>query len=241
MISDKSIRVRGRWQTSGGFTLLEVMIAIGIMATILVILFGTYSAAVERAARTRELSQMHHEARVLLQLMANDLRSAYVKEAVEQAQQAQQAQQAPQRVKPRPTVFIGEDRTESNQPADKLAFSTVLPTQRPDVPDTEMCQVTYSIEPVTEPPQSRALFRRVNCSLDPEATDQDHVFLLTELAHGLDFKYYDEQGTEYRDWNSREPRGGKRIPARMKITLLLADQHGRLRPFEMITDFVLSR
>jgi hypothetical protein len=27
----------------------------------------------------------------------------------------------------------------------------------------------------------------------------------------------------------------------VKITLLLADQHGQLRPFEMITDFVLSR
>jgi hypothetical protein len=77
--------------------------------------------------------------------------------------------------------------------------------------------------------------------LDPEASDQDHLFLLTELAHGLDFKYYDDQGTEYLDWNSRQPRGGKRMPARMKITVLLADQHRQLRPFEMITDFVLSR
>ena len=224
-----------RWQTAEGFTLLEVMIAIGIMATILVILFGTYSAAVDRAARTRELSQIYHEARVLLQLMANDLRSAYVKEAVEQAQQALQQAKTP------PTTFIGEDRTEFNHPADKLAFSTVLPMQRPDVPDTETCRVAYSIEPVNESPQSRALFRSVNCSLDPEATDQDHLFLLTELAHGLDFKYYDDQGTEYLDWNSREPRGGKRIPARAKITLLLVDQQGQLRPFEMLTDFVLSR
>jgi prepilin-type N-terminal cleavage/methylation domain-containing protein len=235
MIPDKPTRVRGRWHSAEGFTLLEVMIAIGIMATILVILFGTYSAALDRAARTRELSQIYHEARVLLQLMANDLRSAYVKEPVEQAQQALQ------QVKPRPTTFVGEDRTESNHPADKLAFCTVLPTQRSDVPDTEMCHVTYSIEPVNEPPQSRALFRRGDCSLEPETTDQDHLFLLTELAHGLDFKYYDDQGTEYLDWNSREPRGGKRIPARLKVTLLLADRHGQLHSFEMITDFVLSR
>jgi hypothetical protein len=46
---------------------------------------------------------------------------------------------------------------------------------------------------------------------------------------------------EYLDWNSRQPSGGKRMPARVKITLLLADQRGQLRPFEMITDFVLSR
>jgi type II secretion system protein J len=226
---------RERWRPSAGFTLLEVMIAIGIMATILVILFGTYSAAVDRAARTRELSQIYHEARVLLQLMANDLRSAYVKESVEQAQQALQ------QAKIRPTTFVGEDHTTSDKPADTLVFSTVLPMQRPDIPDTEMCRVSYSIEPMNEPPQSRALFRRLNCSLDPQATDQDQLFLLTELAHGLDFKYYDERGTEYLDWDSRESRGGKRLPARVKITLLLADQHGRLRPFEMITDLVLSR
>jgi type II secretion system protein J len=235
MIASKPSAGQGQWHAAAGFTLLEVMIAIGIMATILVILFGTYSAAVDRAARTRDLSQIYHEARVLLQLMANDLRSAYVKESVEQAQQALQQAKTP------PITFIGEDHTESNNAADKVAFSTVLPIQRPDIPDTEMCRVTYSIELVNAEPQSRALLRRVNCSLNPEATDQDHLFLLTELVHALDFKYYDEQGTEYLDWNSREPRGGKRLPARMKITLLLADQHGQLRPFEMLTDFVLSR
>jgi prepilin-type N-terminal cleavage/methylation domain-containing protein len=63
-----------------GFTLLELMIAISIMATILVILFGTYSAAVDRAARACDLSQVYHEAQVVLQLMVNDRRSAYVTE-----------------------------------------------------------------------------------------------------------------------------------------------------------------
>jgi hypothetical protein len=167
--------------------------------------------------------------------MANDLRSAYVKEPTAQLQQTAQL------VKTQTISFIGEDHTEADQPADKLAFSTVLPTQRPDVPDTEMCRVAYNIEPVNEPPQTRALLRRVNCSLDPEAADQEHVFLLTELARGLDFKYYDDQGTEHLEWNSGQPRGGKRLPARVKITLLLADQRGQLRAFEMFTDFVLSR
>jgi type II secretion system protein J len=224
-----------RWRDAQGFTLLEVLIAIGIMATIMVILFGTYSAAVDRAARSRELSQIYHEARVLLQLLANDLRSSYVKVSIEQAQQVLQ------QVKVNPTTFLGEDHSEADKPADKLTFSTILPVQRPDVPDTEMCRVSYSLEAVNDPPQSRALFRRVNCSLDPLATDQEHVFLLTDLAHGLDFKYYDEQGSEYLDWNSDEPQGGKRLPARVKITLLLADQHGQLRPFAMNTDIVLSR
>jgi prepilin-type N-terminal cleavage/methylation domain-containing protein len=90
MTADKPIEVRERWRAAAGFTLLEVMIAIGIMAIILVILFGTDSAAVDRAARARDLSQVYYEARVLLQLMMNDLRSAYVTEPTQQAQQALQ-------------------------------------------------------------------------------------------------------------------------------------------------------
>jgi hypothetical protein len=146
-----------------------------------------------------------------------------------------------QQGKTEPITFLGEDRAQANNTADKLVFSTVLPTQRPDVPDTEMCLVTYSIEPVNERSQGRALLRRVNCRLDPEYSDQDRLLLLTELVYGLDFKYYNDQGTEYLDWNSRQPRGGKCMPARVKITLLVAGQRGQLRPFEMITDFVLSR
>jgi len=151
MIADKPIASPGRWRAAAGVTLLEVTIAIGIMATILVILFGTYSSAVDRAARARDLSQVYHEVRVLLQLMVNDLRSASVTEPTQQAQQALQQGET------EPITFLGEDRTQASNPADKLAFSTVLPTQSPDVPAPEMCHVTYNIEPVNEPSQGRAL------------------------------------------------------------------------------------
>jgi prepilin-type N-terminal cleavage/methylation domain-containing protein len=230
-------------QEARGFTLLEVMIALSIMAIIFVILFSTYSAAVDRAARARELSQRYHEARVVLDLMADDLRAAYVQDGIAQAQQTSQQPRAPS------YFFVGEDRTEDSAPLDKLSFSTFLPQSRPDTPGTDVCRVTYTLEPVTkspqelvtESPQRKALLRRVNCSLDPEATDQDQFFLLTELARGLDFKYYDDKGSEYQEWDSQQPQGGKRLPARVKITLLLADQQGRLHPFEMSTELILAR
>src|SRR5262245_47511074 len=94
MTAEQPRPVTGLAQHTAGFTLLEVVIAIGILGTILVLLFGTYAAVAERATRTRDLSQIYHEARVLLQLMAADVRSAFVKPAPTQAQQT--AQQAPQ-------------------------------------------------------------------------------------------------------------------------------------------------
>jgi type II secretory pathway pseudopilin PulG len=244
-----------------GFTLLEVVIAVGILATILVLLFGTYAAVAERAARTRAISRIYHEARVLLRLMADDVRVAYVNTATTQAPQtAPQASEGGLRGQVPPPTFVGEHRTDEHQPADTLAFATIVPVQRPDVPDTEMCRVTYSLEPVinhpetlmwasavpqrpdpaTAPSPPRGVFRRVNCHVDPTATAEDRLDLLTDAARGLEFKYYDAQGTEYLDWNSRQPRGGAPLPARTKITLLLEDRQGQVRPFTWLTDLVFA-
>src|SRR4030095_4242661 len=93
MTADPLRPVSGRAPHAAGFTLLEVVIAIGILGTILVLLFGTYTAVAERAARTRDLSQIYHEARVLLRVVAEDVRSASVNPAPTQAPQT--APQAP--------------------------------------------------------------------------------------------------------------------------------------------------
>jgi prepilin-type N-terminal cleavage/methylation domain-containing protein len=223
------------WRHDAGFTLLEVMIAVGILATIFVVLFTTYSAAVVRAARARDLSQIYHEARVVLELMATDLRTAYVKDSPEQAQQVLQ------QAKAKPYLFVGENLTEASAASDKLSFSTFVPMSRPESPDLEVCQVTYGLEAVPDSPQERLLWRRVNCNLDPEITDREQFFPLSNLARGLDFKYYDERGTEYEEWDSRQPQDGKRLPVRVKIVLLLIDRQEYVRPFEMSTELVFRR
>jgi len=216
-----------------GFTLLEVMIVLGIFATILVILFGTYSAAVERAERTRERAQVYHEARALLDLMAQDLRSAYV-----EPRPSTQATLTPPKVR---YPFVGEDVEEDRLPADKLTFYALLPPLRPEAPDAEVCRIAYTIEPKAERSQEKILFRRVNCSLDPEATEREQVFPLTDLARGLDLEFYDAQGGERLEWDSRNAQQGNRLPARVKIVVMLIDQRGFLRPFEMLTEIVLDR
>lgn len=213
-----------------GFTLLEVMIALGILATILVILFGTYSAALDRAERTRERGQIYHEARVLLDLMAQDLRSAYV--SVSGPVKQPKASAYP---------FVGEDIEEGNLPADKLTFYAFLRPLRPDVLEGDVCRVVYSLEPTADRSQKKILFRRVNCSLDPETTEREYVFPLTDLARGLDFRYYDARGDERFAWDSRNAEGGKNLPARVKIMVVLADQQGSLRTFEMPTEILLDR
>jgi type II secretory pathway pseudopilin PulG len=253
--------VPGRGPRAEGFTLLEVVIALGILATMLLILFQTYARVAEHATRARDLAQLSHEARVLLQLMANDVRSAYAKDAATQAQQiAQQAPQGGLLVTVPPPTFVGKDLTDEGQPADTLAFATIVPVQRPDVPETELCRVTYSLEPVINHPESlawvspaaqsldparppspsRGLFRRVNCHVDPTDTTQDQLVLLTEAARGLDFKYYNAQGTEYVDWDSQQPPGGTPLPAWIKITLLLVDAQRQGHPFTMLTELVWS-
>jgi type II secretory pathway component PulJ len=55
MMAATPIEDRERWRAAEGFTLMGVMIAIGIMATILVILYGAYSAALVAANTCRHV------------------------------------------------------------------------------------------------------------------------------------------------------------------------------------------
>lgn len=221
-------------QGEGGFTLLEVLIALAILVTILVILFGTYAASVERAEHARELAQVYHEARVLLELMANDLRASYLTQPI---QQAQQQLQQPKR---RQYSFVGEDLEEAKFPADKLTFFSLQASLNPDTPELEVCRVTYNLEVKAPPAQGKILVRRVNCHLDVEVTEQEHVFLLTDLVVGLDFKYYDDQDEERLEWDSREGQRTRSLPVRVKIMVLLADSRGALHPFELVTEIALA-
>ena len=216
-----------------GFTLLEVLIALAILATIMVILFGTYAASVERAERARDLAEVYHEARILLDLMGNDIRASYLPDAEVQAQQS-----LPQ-PKSRRYNFVGEDLQEAKLPADKLTLFALLPPLHPDTPEAEVCRVVYSLEPKAPPAQGKILVRRVSCSLDAEVTEPEHVFLLTESVAGLDFKYYDDQGHEQLEWDARDGQHAKSLPGRVKVALLLADRRGALHPFELLTELAL--
>jgi hypothetical protein len=70
--------------------------------------------------------------------MANDLRSAYVKEPTEQVQQASQ------QAKTQTTSFIGEDRTEADQPADKLTFLPFCRRNAPTYPRWK-CAICHTV------------------------------------------------------------------------------------------------
>ena len=172
---------------------------------------------------------------MLLELIANDLRSAYVKEPIQQVQQALEQPNA------QTYTFVGEDLEDTGLPADRLTFYAFLPVLRPELPQGEVCRVAYSLETMADPSRGKTLFRRVNCSIDSETTEGEQVFPLTELARGLEFRYYDAKGDERREWDSRAGQGGKRLPTRVKVVVLLVDQRGVVRPFEMATEIELGR
>jgi prepilin-type N-terminal cleavage/methylation domain-containing protein len=61
---------------------------------------------------------------------------------------------------------------------------------------------------------------------------------------GLDFGFYDEEGTRYDEWSSVRDDGGaqfERLPAAVAITLVLADERGIEHVFDTVVDIPLAK
>ena len=64
-----------------GFTLIEITIAVAITATVLMTIYGIFSAVSSAKQRVEAESAGYHQARVLFDRMGREIRGAYLKSA----------------------------------------------------------------------------------------------------------------------------------------------------------------
>ena len=66
-----------------GFTLVEILIAIIIFATIISILYSSYTGTLRNIKETQYQADIYHMARVAIERMVEDLESVYISQFVE--------------------------------------------------------------------------------------------------------------------------------------------------------------
>lgn len=76
MRMDRIAHIRFRMETEEGFTLVEMIIAMGILSLVLVVFFGTLVAIQGAVARQDNLTQTNDQARLALQQLDREIRSA---------------------------------------------------------------------------------------------------------------------------------------------------------------------
>ena len=190
---------------SRGFTLLEVLLSMAILAVIMTVIYASFSTAgnnVDQAERARDETDM---ARTLIARLSADIANAYVK--------------APNTIIQGKKVEILGELSKNDKPIrhDGITLPTLTNWPRPNSKETELWEVEYSFK---EKPDGTGymLLRREKRDLSKDPPLEGGVeYEITDRVQSLMFRYMDGTNTwTDNGWDRRTT-----LPKAVEIVLTL--------------------
>jgi len=195
-----------------GFTLLEVVISVGILVVILTIIYNAFNSSMEVFTAMENRGNAYAQARLVLNRMSEEIASTYLSG------------------KNRNTGLLGEDKDEDDLPFDSLHFTSLSHIRWvKDSKESELCEIGYYLEKDEETGES-FLFRREDWNVDGTLEEGGRSLELAEGVDAINFRYYD--GEEWvDDWDSRI-KGG--LPKAIEVVLVMKDPRRKRIAFSCI-------
>jgi general secretion pathway protein J len=197
-----------------GFTLVEVMIAVGITAAIAAMTVGSF-AQLDRATEVARLqNDRYAAARVALSRVAREVSMAFVSDNYDK-----------ERYRERPTVFVGRE--------DELLFTTFAHVRLyRDVKESDQAVVEYTLDSDPDHPGEEALFRREKPRIDDEPDRGGRRDLVADHVRSLRIQYWDPTRKDWvREWSTKTTEHGSALPPRVRLELEIALADGRTEKF----------
>jgi general secretion pathway protein J len=194
-----------------GLTLLEVMVAVAILAMVSVLIYGAFDGLSRGKKGLGRMNDRYHEGRQALNRVASELASAFLS----QHQPLTAAQNR------RLTIFSGSH----GSPAARVDFTTFSHRRLTrDAHESDQCEVSYfgSSDPTV--PGKTDLARRESPLIDLEPKRGGEVNVLAEDIELFDLKYMDPTTGQWLEtWDTTQGATGQpnRLPLAVKITLVL--------------------
>jgi general secretion pathway protein J len=193
-----------------GFTLLELFIAIGILASITLLIYGAFAGMKQTRDGLQRVSDRYREGRIAMSRISQELQSAYLSSHLPINAQLAVVQ----------TAFIGTRGT----PADRVDFNTFA-HRRLDRDAHESDQAEISYFAATDPKREGVtdLVRRVSPKLDLDPQKGGRVEVLATDIDLFDLEYLDAlTGQWLETWDTRQATGQLgRVPLQIRILLVL--------------------
>jgi general secretion pathway protein J len=191
-----------------GFTLIEAMVSIVILAIIATLLWqGFVQTARNKEIVEREADRLHEIASAL-DRMQRELSMAFVSSQLNDNPSLQLVR----------TGFVGTDRSRG----DRIDF-TSFSHQRlfRDAHESDQNEISYFVTRHPDEPQIRVLARREQNRVDQDPQKDGRVQILVEDVVEFELEYFDPVSSEWqREWDSTQfTAQPNRLPTQVKITL----------------------
>lgn len=233
-----ALRTRGR----RGFTMIEILVAVGLLAVMTAIIYSAYRITVRAQTETSKLQERYHTARVVMMRMTRELSMAFLSKHVNPDEPRSK------------TLFEGG--------RDKVQF-TYLGHQRrvKDAKESDQGVVEYFLRSCKDSDlPGKCLYRREKAIVDADPEKEGSVELMAEGVKSLKLEYWDRENEDWKsEWEVTSDDfqvgpGGEgwqlseevtdeektlQLPWRVKIHLELVDEDKEEHEFETQTALIL--
>jgi general secretion pathway protein J len=208
-------RTEMRRRADGGFTLLEVMLALAVLGFITTIMWGSFSQTVTNKRAIEAAQDRLHTVRVALMRMTREIEMAYLSDS-ENTMGVN-----------RRTFLTSTPRSD----VDELTFSSFAHQRlRAGVPEGDTSLITYFGQRDPDDRKVVNLMRRETRRLqaeDPNAITGESYVLCPDVAR-VKFAFWDHKLKEWQnDWSTLKASGTPYLPAHIRITLTVIDERGQ--------------
>ena len=213
LIMQKAAQQGEHYKLKGrGFTLLEILVAIAILALVVSSLYGAYSGTLDTTQMVEGMRDVDQVARLALMQMVDDFESLYYQKAQGKDTES-------------PYTFGGVTETEGEggeivafATTSHLDFDMIFPSQR-------INRVSYIME---KQPDNEKLYRLVRKEIPFADLPGKEQEILVEIADGvesLSLTYFNEDGQQFSQWDSKAE---GLLPRLVHIRLQMAGDKPRL-------------
>ncbi len=189
-----------------GFTLVEVVVAVSILALIGLVTFITLSNSLKTRDILEEEDRVNQAARIAMSRIRRDFSLAYLTKNTAAINSYR-------------TIFVGQD----DNGADRAWFASLSHQRRfRDSRESDQTEITYWTVDDPEADRAMVLMRREAPRIDQEPEKDGSIAPIAYGVRAFDLSYLDHQSAEWRsEWDSTGADTPSRLPRAVRVTLTL--------------------
>jgi len=214
-----------------GFTLLEILIAISIFASVLSTIFISYTGTFNVLDQTESRANIYRMARIALERMQEDLESAYFISGTEKSESKENPFDS--------TPFIGKDAEIDGRDADTLSFISRAHIDFDEEENgTGITGISYYVGE-NEKGDGFILYRSDTPRFAKAPEEGTGGLILCDGLFSVDFTYYDGDSKSLEKWDSTGDELKDKFPVMVEIELSFIDNSNTEIPVKFILNVSL--
>ncbi|MBN2494037.1 MAG: prepilin-type N-terminal cleavage/methylation domain-containing protein [Deltaproteobacteria bacterium] len=209
----------------GGFTLLEIMIAIAILGIVMSLIYGSFARTFEVRDFVSRVQERYHSVRVAMERMARELSMAFIYDCREL--------DTPTGERHFWTTFKVVPRGKM----DEITFCSFAHLRLfRDVDESDQSEISYYSQEDPEDASKNNLIRREKTRIDGRPGEGGEEMVLCPDIESLNFELWDEVDQDWvEEWDCSQMERQNQLPRMVRITMTVVDEHGEEIPFTTTT------